>query len=363
MFLFLVFFLLCVGVGFFVYFWQSSSVPLLSDVSGNFTVGVYPEPFFVQGNKIVDGGGNQRVFRGMAPVDPVIQYYASSSDPRYEDPSYLPWGPESYQKMASLGTKIVRIGIHPISIKEHGLNDTFRILDQAIEWSAQNGMYVILDYHSIGFPPDDVYFAKKYDTSDAEILEFWTQAAQRYRDNYTVAFYELFNEPVKGHGGEPAEEENWIAWRDYVQNLLGEIREVDPSKPVIVSGLDWGYDLYWALEYPVEGNGVVYGTHPYPSKWRWGRNWTDAFGAVSEKYPVFATEFSYDFDDYPEHEYDGPGRYREAIISYFEERNISWTVWCFDSTWTPSLLADTNYTLTDAGQYFTSVLMEKNALK
>jgi hypothetical protein len=32
-------------------------------------------------------------------------------------------------------------------------------------------------------------------------------------------------------------------------------------------------------------------------------------------------------------------------------KNISWTVWCFDPEWGPTLISDWNYTLNPSGQF------------
>ena len=65
--------------------------------------------------------------------------------------------------------------------------------------------------------------------------------------------------------------------------------------------------------------------------------------------PVFLTEDLY----------HGDVRYREAIISYLEAKKISWSVWCFSVIWTPALLADKNFTPTEAGAFFRQKLLEK----
>ncbi len=90
-------------------------------------------------------------------------------------------------------------------------------------------------------------------------------------------------------------------------------------------------------------------------------SWDDAFGNIKEVFPVFATEFGFapSGQQHAEDNYPGPGLYREEIINYLEERKISWTVWCFSSTWGPSLLSDINsYMPSESGAFFRSKLLE-----
>ena len=43
--------------------------------------------------------------------------------------------------------------------------------------------------------------------------------------------------------------------------------------------------------------------------------------------------------------------YGPAIIKYLEGKGISWTVWCFDPEWGPTLIRNWNYDLTPSGEF------------
>jgi hypothetical protein len=45
----------------------------------------------------------------------------------------------------------------------------------------------------------------------------------------------------------------------------------------------------------------------------------------------------------------GDPEYGPRLINYLEKKNISWTVWCFDPEWVPTLISDWNYTLNSSG--------------
>ena len=107
----------------------------------------------------------------------------------------------------------------------------------------------------------------------------------------------------------------------------------------------------------------AYTTHPYPNKRSqpWEPKWDEDFGFAASKYPVIATEFG-GFARPPSANGQPPasesaGRsnrnatYGPAIIKYLEDKGISWTVWCFDPEWGPTLLRNWDYQLTPSGEF------------
>jgi endoglucanase len=90
----------------------------------------------------------------------------------------------------------------------------------------------------------------------------------------------------------------------------------------------------------------------------WPEKWTKDWGYVAEKYPVFATElgFCYAADKGAHIPVISDESYVEAIDRYCGERGISWTVWCFDPHWSPTLIKDWTFAPTRQGEYFRKVL-------
>jgi len=315
----------------------------------------FPEKFVVSGNKIVDTKGNEVVFRGLSAIDPVSQYYVGDE---------IPWEESYYKKMAEWGANIIRIPIHPASWKAYKSEGFFDVLDQTIRWVAKQKIYVYLDFHSIGFPPNEEYdsgFDGVYHTNSQEIIEFWEAVALRYKNNNTVVFYEIFNEPVfanyeiekySRHGIK----QDWLQWKDSAETIIQKIREVDKNKPIIVGGINWAYDISYVLKYPIKDKQIVYGSHPYPESSNY-KNWDKAFGMVKDKYPVFVTEFGFETSgEKTENKYSAVKSYRKEIISYLNAKNISWTAWCFSHKWTPALLTNKDYNPSEAGKYIQTIL-------
>ena len=44
---------------------------------------------------------------------------------------------------------------------------------------------------------------------------------------------------------------------------------------------------------------------------------------------------------------------------YFEQKGISFTVWCFDTSWAPMLISDWDFTPTTQGRFFKAYLQGK----
>src|SRR5574341_1173311 len=89
---------------------------------------------------------------------------------------------------------------HPEIWLERG----FALLDSAIAWSKQEGLYVVLDMHAApcgqtGTNIDDSaghpWLFENVECQDRTV-DIWRKIAERYRDETTVMGYDLLNEPI-----------------------------------------------------------------------------------------------------------------------------------------------------------------------
>jgi len=303
----------------------------------------------VKGNRFVDPSGNTVLFRGLAISDP------DKLDMQGH------WGREHFVKVKEMGAKLVRIPIHPIAWRERTPAEYIKLLDQAVGWCTELGMYVMLDWHSIGNLETEVFQDPMYETSRRETFSFWRTMARHFAGHDTVAFFELFNEPttLRNQLG-PA---SWGDWKRIVEDEIAMIRASDPQVIPVVAGFDWAYDLTPVRLEPIAAEGIAYSVHPYANKrpQPWEPAWELDFGFVADKYPVIATEFG-GFPKAPA----SPGSaaagapaaaavrnatYGREIIGYLERKGISWTVWCFDPAWGPTLIKNWNYELNDSGEF------------
>ena len=290
----------------------------------------------VKGNKFVDPDGNSILFRGLAISDP----------DKIESQGH--WNKDHFVRVREMGAKVVRIPIHPIAWRGRTPANYIKLLDQAVEWCTDLGLYIDLDWHSIGNLTTGLFQDPMYDTSLQETYNFWRTMARHYAGHNTILFWELFNEPTTFNGQlGPVE---WDEWKKIQENLIGIIRAYNPQAIVLVAGFDWAYDLTPLHEATINAENIGYVTHPYSHKRTqpWEPKWEEDFGFAAAKYPVVATEFGGTIAPAPNATQPA---YGPSIFGYLERKGISWIVWCFDPEWGPTLLRDWQYNLTPAGEF------------
>jgi endoglucanase len=308
-------------------------------------------PFLrVDGNRFVDEAGETVVLRGV-----------SFSDPDWLEPRGQ-WNREYFVAARSWNANVVRIPVHPGRWRDRGEQAFLELLDQGVGWAAELGMYVIIDWHSIGNLRTERFTRETYETTRAETLHFWKTIAERYAGNPVVAFYELFNEPtIDGGRLGPM---SWEEHRQLMEELIAAIRARDSTVIPLVAGFNWGYDLTPVRHSPIGFPGVAYVSHPYPQKRGppWEEKWEQDWGFVADTYPMVATEFGFmSADGRGAHvPVIGDETYGEAIIGYFERKGISWTAWVFDPVWSPQLIENWDFEPTRQGAFFREKMMLLN---
>jgi len=206
-------------------------------------------------------------------------------------------------------------------------------LDQVIEWAASFGAYTILDLQWLdaatvyGHTPDGrANYVPPLPNPDT--IALWAMLGQRYKHEPAVIF-DLLNEPhdplhddenprfLIDKSGQPYEAivqsvgpEEWLPW---ASRLTNEIRRVHPESLILVSGLDWGYDLRTV---DLDVGNVVYATHVYPHRPR--RDWRRAFGRRASTAPVFVAEWG---------GRDGDLKWGARLTSVMNDLDLGWTAW------------------------------------
>jgi hypothetical protein len=289
----------------------------------------------VRGNKIVDAQGNPVLVRGLSISDP----------DKLESQGH--WSREYFEKVKEMGAMVVRVPVHPAAWRGRTPREYLKLLDQAVQWSTELGMYVMIDWHSIGNLLTGIFQDPMYDTSLQETYNFWRTIASHFAGHNTPVFYEFFNEPA--HMNNQWGPVNWDEWKRINENLVAIVRGHDREKICLVAGFDWAYDLTPLRLAPIQADGVVYTTHPYANKRTkpWEPKWEEDFGFAASRWPIIATEFGFSARR------GEPSDYGPSIIRYLEGKGIGWMAWCFDPQWGPQLLASwDNYALTPSGEFF-----------
>jgi len=291
----------------------------------------------VSGNHFVDPQGKTILFRGLSIADP--DKLAGQGH----------WNKELFAKVKEMGTMVVRIPVHPVAWRARTPVEYLKLLDQAVEWSTDLGMYVDLDWHSIGNLTTGLFQDPMYDTSRQETYNFWRTVSRHFAGHNTVVFFELFNEPTTFR--DQLGPVDWSEWKRIQEDLIAIIRAYNVRAIPLVAGFDWAYDLTPLHLAPIAAEGIGYVTHPYAHKRTppWEPKWEEDFGFAAAKYPVVATEFG---------GFAAPA-YGPAIIKYLEGKGISWMVWCFDPEWGPTLISNWEFTLTPSGEFAKQAMQAK----
>ena len=292
----------------------------------------------VKGNKFINSKGDTILFRGLAISDP----------DKIERQGH--WNKKHFEKIKEMGSLIVRIPVHPVAWRERTPEKYLELLDQAVEWCTDLGMYVMIDWHSIGNLGMELFQNPMYNTSKQETYGFWRTIAQHFKGNNTLAFYELFNEPTTYNG--QLGTITWQEWKKINEDIISLIRSYDNGPIPLVAGFDWAYDLTPLRESPISAGGIAYVTHPYEFKRTqpWEPKWEEDFGFAADKYPVVATEFGFELQ--PGQTIDD-NHYSNRIIKYLEGKGISWICWVYDPEWGPRMLKSwDSYDLTESGEFF-----------
>ena len=302
----------------------------------------------VQGNKFVADDGKVVIFRGVNMSDP----------DKLEKSGHLT---RSYfEAIKSWGANVVRVPVHPSAWGKRGKKDYLRLLDQTVEWCNQLGLYVIIDWHSIGNLKSEMFQNNGYHTTKPETLDFFRTVAERYNGINAVALYEVFNEPTVFNGRLGVL--SWADWKAINEEAITVIQAHNPNAISLVAGFNWAYDLTPIAKDPIDRKNVAYVSHPYPMKVSapYEQNWDRDWGYVADKYPVIVTEIGYMLatDKGAHIPVIDDGSYGPRMTNYLAQKGISFTAWCFDPDWPPQLIKDWNYEPTMSGKHFREVMLK-----
>lgn len=243
-------------------------------------------------------------------------------------------------------------------MQQRGIEDYLKLLDEAVSWSEELGLYLIIDWHSIGNLRTELLASDAYNTTKKETFSFWQTIAAHYKDVPTVAFYELFNEPTiyDGKYGTCT----WGEWKVMMEELIDVVYAYNKRAVPLVAGFNWAYDLTPVKDHPIARPGIGYVVHPYPGKRKIPREpkWEVDFGFVADKYPVIATELGY-MNEGDDENLLNDKVYGPSIVNYFHQKKISWVVWVFDPVWVPQMIKNWDYEPTDQGAFFRDVFQGK----
>jgi len=169
----------------------------------------------------------------------------------YED-NY--WTETDFNNCAAMGMSVIRLPFTYMNLvyigdgdgTKHALRtNAFKRLDWFVENCAKRGMYVILDMHGAFGSQNgqdhsgevnggwELYTTPNAAYNQEKTVWLWGEIAKHYKDNPTVAMYDILNEP-----GPKAGSTNKTQW-DVYDKIYREIRRYDPNHIICMESC-WG---------------------------------------------------------------------------------------------------------------------------
>lgn len=317
------------------------------------------------GQKIVDGNGNNVLLRGIGLGGWMLQegYMLETADfantqheimqliedlvgTEAKDEFYDAWR-ENYitkqdvDSLAAWGFNSIRLPLHynlftlpieeePVMGEDTWLDIGIEMVDQLLEWCGDNEMYLILDLHAAPGGQGKDAAISDYDDLKPSLWEssenkrktiaLWRKLAERYADEQWIGGYDMLNEPnwdVDNAGNENgcSCNSNTDIW-DLYTDIAAAIREVDQNHLVIIEGNCWG-NRYSGLPTPstIDDN-LVMSFHKY-----WNYNTTSAFSDILNyrsnlDIPLWLGESG-----------ENSNTWYTNAISLVEGENIGWAWW------------------------------------
>jgi endoglucanase len=225
------------------------------------------------GKKIVDGSGQELLLRGVGlgnwllPEGYMWKFKGADGDrPRRIEKLFIDligkaeahsfWQrfgdnyirEEDVKRIAEEGFNSIRVPMNSRHLfhEDNGqviLDEHIHLIDRFIEWCKKYDLYVILDLHGApggqtGHNIDDSVNNHPELFIDEEnkvkTIKLWRKLAERYKDEWIVAGYDLLNEPL------PQEQSKYFGdLLPLYEAITDAIREVDKNHMIILEGAHW----------------------------------------------------------------------------------------------------------------------------
>jgi len=280
----------------------------------------------VSGNQFVENG-QPIILRGIAMGD-VID---------------LPAGVDPYPEIArTWRANVVRLSIHPGTWRDRKA-DAIAALDRHVQMARGAGLYVVIDYHAIGFP--DGYALKFFDVTEPDsatdyydsrfslAMDFWMTLALKFNDS--AILFELWNEPISGNeeeeGGDPS---YWKKYRPYWRVLTDAIRTSGSRNVILAAPPLWAFNLRGIRDSLLPDENTAYVWHVYagvPPE-----EWADALDGLDQVKPVVVTEWGFE-PDAKQHWAGTAEEYGAPFADFMDARGLSSTAWCWNPDYGPNL--------------------------
>ncbi|MCX2573219.1 cellulase family glycosylhydrolase [Pedobacter sandarakinus] len=239
------------------------------------------------------------------------------------------WGFNSVRLPMHYNLYTLPVDQEPNKGEQTWLDKGFALTDSLLSWCKANQMYLILDLHAApGGQGNDANIAdrdpsKPYlwtsEENQKKTIALWKKLAERYKNEPTVAAYDILNEPNYGFQN-PEQDRNGTKeklnapLRKLMVEITKAIREVDQKHIVIIEGNGWGNN-YNGI-FPLWDSNTVISFHKY-----WNYNDQASIANMvkardEQNAPIWVGETGENSNVW----------FRDAI-HLFETNNIGWSWW------------------------------------
>lgn len=299
------------------------------------------------GQKLVNGYGDEILLRGVGlggwllPEGYMWQLPDNGDRPRRiekmlmelvgREKSDLFW--ETYRKryiseadirrIAEEGFNSVRIPMNGRHLIDGGsplkLNEALLgRMDEVIDWCSKYRIYAILDLHgapggqtgtNIDDSENDRPELFENDCNRQITIAIWRMLAERYKDRWIVAGYDLLNEPLP-EWFSSYNSEVMPLYRD----IIKAIREVDQCHLIILEGVHWATD--WSIFDEKPDGNIMLQFHKY-----WNNPDSESIG------PFLAKREEWDIPIFMGEGGENNLEWYTGAFRLFEDHHISWNFW------------------------------------
>jgi endoglucanase len=212
----------------------------------------------VKGNKIVDKNGSPITLHGMS------LYCWAAQGTQFFNAGAINHLAQDWK------CTVIRIAILPAAYKRNPTNEINKVRT-VMDACISNGIYAIIDWHSMGSAQNDVPSAQA----------FFSTLAAAYGNTPNI-MYEPWNEPVR---------ESWPVIKAYHQAIIATIRAIDPANIIICGSRNWDQQCAEASRDPITSStNIAYSIHFYAATHRQSLRDNGA-EALKNGVALFATEY------------------------------------------------------------------------
>lgn len=225
---------------------------------------------------------------------------------------------EDIHLLHEAGFNTIRIPLH-YKLFESDNSEGFALLDHVIQWSHDEGLYVILDMHAApggqtGANIDDSYgYPWLYDSplEQAHLVAIWQRIAWHYKDTSTVLGYDVLNEPIPHY---PSLAPLNPKLEPLYKKLAAAIRQVDTHHILFLGGAQWD-SSFSVFHQPFDSN-TAYTFHKY---------WSATDESVIRQYLDFRDR--YNVPIWMGESGENTDEWITQFVALLNKDDIGWTFW------------------------------------